>query len=101
MNGLNNFEIFLSLNNQLIQTIFCYVLCFFATKITYIVDEFSLITYDSNMWYNFRLREQKYILLMLQRSQQSFRFTGLGIINATMATFLNVSAKQCNLFSYY
>lgn len=94
--GLKNFEIFMCLNNQLIQTIFCYVLCYFATKITYIVGEISTITYGS-LWYNYPVKEQNFLLLMLQRSQQEFRFTGFGIINATMATFLSVSKNGYKL----
>lgn len=86
---MNNFEIFLCLNNQLIQTIFCYVLCNFATNITHVLGEVSTITYGS-MWYTYPVKEQTFLILMLRRSQETIKFSGFGIIPATMATFLTV-----------
>lgn len=88
--GLNKYQIFLSLNNQLIQTVFCYVLCFSGTNISHVANEFATITYSS-MWCEYPVKEQEFIRLIIQEAQQPVIFNGLGIINCTVATFLSVS----------
>lgn len=88
--GLNNYEIFLSLNNQLIQTVFCYVLFFFDTNISHVASEFATITYSS-MWYKYPVKEQDFIRLIIHEAQQSFIFNGLEILDCNVATFLSVS----------
>lgn len=79
--GLNNNEIFLSLNNELIQTVFCYVLFFFDTNNSHVPSEFATIT----------VKEQDFIRLIIQEAQQSFIFNGLEILDCNVATFLSVS----------
>lgn len=87
--NLLSYDTFFSLNNLLIQTIFCYVLCYFSTKMSFNASRFATITYDST-WYEYPVEQQKCIILMIKRSQKSFGLSGYGIISCSMATFLSV-----------
>lgn len=54
------------------------------------VFEMDTITFTST-WYNYPVHDQKFIALIIQRSHKRFEFTGYGMINCTLATFLSVS----------
>lgn len=74
----------------MIETIFCYVLCYFGTEIPHIAMKFATIAYDS-MWYMYPIKEQELMKIVIQRSQQPIKFNGYGIINCNLAMFLSVS----------
>lgn len=98
--NLLSYDTFFSLNNLLIQTIFCYVLCYFSTKMSFNAGRFATITYDST-WYEYPVEQQKCIILMIKRSQKSFGLSGYGIISCSMATFLSVWPDIQLIFQKY
>lgn len=55
--------------------------------------EFAGIVYNS-LWYEMPLKEQKAIMLMMQRSQKEFRLTGLELVDCSLATFLEVTSNN-------
>lgn len=73
----------------LTYSIICYVYCRFSENITSKSLEIGDIVYNS-LWYKMPLKEQKLIILMIQRSQKEFRLSGLGLVDCSLATFLAV-----------
>lgn len=98
--NLLSYDTFFSLNNLLIQTIFCYVLCYFSTKMSFNASRFAAITYDST-WYEYPVEQQKCIIFMIERSQRSFDLSGYGIISCSMATFLSVGPEVPTILKNY
>lgn len=66
-----------------------FVYCYFSTQMTIHTDQIRQMTYHAQ-WFNYPLRSQKKIILVLMRTQKSVKFTGCQLITATLETFLKV-----------
>lgn len=72
------------------QTIFNFIICYFADTVTYASLNIANILYDMN-WYEFSIEERKLILIMIQRAQITFHFKGNNSIACSLHTFLKVT----------
>lgn len=70
--------------------------CHYATLITEQIEDVGFSAYDSN-WFDLPMDIQKYIILIIMRSQEELYFTGLGMIYCTVETLGKVRVmKQKN-----
>lgn len=68
----------------------CGLLCHFATKIS--IQAESIATCVTNLkWYNYPIKYQLYLKLILLRAQRPVAFHGFGIISCNMEIFLAVN----------
>lgn len=67
-----------------------FLICFFATMATNCVASIGINAYGLN-WYDFPAKLQKYIILIMLRSQHPPYFSGLNFIFCTIENFGNVS----------
>lgn len=67
-----------------------FLFCFYSNRIIDRISDIGTTTYDLN-WFNFPTHLQKYITLIVARSQQPIYFTGLGLIYCTIENFGMVS----------
>lgn len=63
-----------------------YLFCYFATRTTKRVLSIGDSVYDMN-WYEFPVTLQKYITLIIARSQKEVHFTGFTMVRCTLAVF--------------
>lgn len=66
--------------------IFCYYANITTDRISYISDS----VYDLN-WYDYPSKQQKYMILIINRSNKSIFFSGLNLVRCTLETFGKVS----------
>lgn len=64
--------------------------CYFASVTTEKVSSVGDIAYCSN-WYEYPIHLQKYVTLVIVRSQEPMYFTGFNLIRCTVETFGKVS----------
>lgn len=74
-----------------IHTTMVFILCFYAEKYTTLSFDVIDTVYSDLIWYELPVRQQKFVILSICRSQEQFRLTGLGIFDASMEIFLKVS----------
>lgn len=72
---------------MLFQTFF---FCKLSESITSKLYSIGDIFYEAN-WYTLPVRQQKWLILPIQRSQREFRLKGFGIIDCSLWIFLSVS----------
>lgn len=77
-----------------------FLICFFATMATNCVASIGINAYGLN-WYDFPAKLQKYIIMIVLRSQQPAYFSGLNLIFCTIETFGNVSNVFYSSFSAF
>lgn len=65
------------------SSIWPFLFCYFATFATYRVAAIAQAAYDSN-WLDLPPRLQKYIILIITRSQETIHFTGFGLFSCTL-----------------
>lgn len=70
-----------------------FLYCYFATIASDRVLNVGKKTFDSN-WYDFPQDLQKYIVLIISRSQKPIYFTGLGLVHCTLETLGKVSSTN-------
>lgn len=92
-----NFNILLNLNSLATQILFNYISCYHANNLTLKSWSTSDIAYNT-LWYTFPVDSQRSIMQMIQRSQKPFYLKGFGIVDCSLATFLNVRKKKICLF---
>lgn len=78
--------------------IFCafvwpFFFCMFATSASEQVSYTGRTMYNSN-WYYFPLKQQKYVVLVVNRSQDILYFTGMNLIRCTLESFAKVRSIQ-------
>lgn len=66
-----------------------YIYCYLSENITTTLTEVGDIFYHFN-WYNLPPRQQKLLMLPIQRAHIELRLTGLGIVNVSLGVFLSV-----------
>lgn len=72
-----------------------FLFCNYATIATENVDEIGFRTYASD-WFNYPLYVQKYIILIIARSQEPIQFTGFNLIYCNREMFGKVFILQLN-----
>lgn len=85
-----NFSILLNMNSFFTQILLNYISCYHANNVTLKSSSVADIAYDMR-WYTFPVQEQRFIIRMIQRAQKPFHLKGFGIVDCTLATFLNVN----------
>lgn len=67
-----------------------FLYCYYATLLT---TTLTLIgkTVSECRWYSYPIKLQKYLILMIRRTQVPFEFNGLNILNCNLPTFGLVS----------
>lgn len=68
------------------------IFCYFANWASDRVEENGDTVYDLN-WRDYPVDMQKYVVLMLARSQERIEFNGLGLAKCTLESF----GKVCNI----
>lgn len=66
-----------------------YTYCYFSEAITTKSFGIGADTYDL-LWNEMTMQQQKATMLIIGKSQQEFRLTGLGLVDCSMETFLSV-----------
>lgn len=79
-------ELYISFNSVCINIVVVYSDCYYANLVT---DRTTQIADDaySCPWYTYTTCMKKSIALLIQQSQKSFYYTGLGLMHCTLATF--------------
>lgn len=81
------------------QTVFNFIICYFADTVTYASLNVANVLYDMN-WFEFPIEERKHILIMIQRAQTHFHFKGNDSIVCSLPTFLKVQFFLNNYFTF-
>lgn len=63
-----------------------FLFCYFATRTTERIARIAGMTFSSN-WFDYPTGVQKYVVLIIARSQVPSQFTGLGLFDCTLAVF--------------
>lgn len=69
-----------------------FLFCNYANIATDRIDEIGLLTYTTD-WFNYPLDLQKYMILIIARSQLPTQFTGLNLIYCNKEVFGKVFSK--------
>lgn len=77
-----------------------YLFAFYATYITNRITFIGYSVYSTN-WYDYPLDLQKYLILIIIRSQESVNFHGLNLIYCTMEVFGKVGVENIIIFSLF
>lgn len=73
--------------------------CYYASWITEEIDDTGATAYATH-WFDLPIKMQRYVILMMIRTNESLNFTGLDIINCDMETlgkveeFVDTSVSQ-------
>lgn len=67
--------------------------CYFANSVTDRVSAISYTVYDMN-WYDQPVKMQKYVILMIARTHERIRFSGLGLIACSIEVFGEVCSSS-------
>lgn len=59
--------------------------CYYASSITQRIEDTAVTAYSSK-WFDLHIKLQKFVILMMIRSQEELHFTGWSIIYCTMET---------------
>ena len=76
--------------------LFCYFANLATDRVSYVCDTI----YDPS-WFDQPIDMQKYVILMIARSQERIYFTGLGLMSCSMAVFGNVYIKSNHYFDIF
>lgn len=79
----------LNVNALINQLVFNYVTCNYSTNVVEKVNTIGDTVFDAH-WYKFPALEQKFMSLVIQRTQKSVQLTGFGIITCSKSTYLLV-----------
>lgn len=67
-----------------------FVFCFIADRTTSSLATVGDMAYQS-MWYKYRVRQQKYIILIIRRAEKPVNFYGLKMVDCNLKRFSTVS----------
>lgn len=73
-----------------IHTTMVFILCYYAEKFTTQSFDVMDTVYSDLLWYKLPIKQQKFAIMPISRSQVQFRLEALGIFNASMEIFLKV-----------
>lgn len=83
----------MAMNALFLQTVFNFIICFFADIVTSASLNVSDTLYNVD-WFEFPIKEQQMISFMIRRAQIPFHFRGNNSITCSMQTFLRVSVQS-------
>lgn len=69
------------------------IYCYFATIATNRISMIGYSAYDTN-WFEYPPKLQKYMILIIARSQETIYFTGFNLVYCTLEVFAKVSIFQ-------
>lgn len=75
---------------NMVLTSYVFVFCFIGTIITDKCFEMAKIVFETN-WYASPIEHQRYVILILARSQKPFYFHGYGFVPCSLMMFKSVS----------
>lgn len=84
-----NVRLAANLNLLLIYLMACYIYSYFSEAVTTNSFKIGDDVYNS-LWNEMPVKQQKVIILIINRSQKEFRLRGLGMIDCSLAKFLAV-----------
>lgn len=91
-----NINMFYLLASVFAPLTWLFVYCFTSNFVNhYLTSNINDEIYGSN-WYIYPLNLQKYLILILARSQRELNFTGFGLFRCTVEMFGRL--KQCSIF---
>lgn len=67
-----------------------FVFCYFGNIVTVEATEVAFYAYQS-YWYEYPLRMQWYVIMIMQQSQKPFYLKGFGLITCSLESFRRVS----------
>lgn len=67
-----------------------YILCHYAEKLTTQSFKVTRMVYSDLLWYQMPIRQEKTIIMPLQRAQLQFRLEGYGIYSCSLHLFVTV-----------
>lgn len=68
-------------------------LCYLGTKIAFRVNYVADIAYNMK-WYNYPVKLQPFVLLIMIRAEKSFYLSGYGLMPCTLNNFLQVNQNH-------
>lgn len=79
-----------------------FILCHFSEKFTDRSYDVGDVIYSDLLWYKLSIRQQKLLILPIQRAQKLFRLRGYGIFDCSLELFLKVNPNsfQCHLILF-
>lgn len=87
------FDVLLAINALFTQTVFNFIICYFADIVTGASLNVAETLYNVD-WFEFPVKEQQMISFMIRRAQIPFHFRGNNSITCSMQTFLRVSGQS-------
>lgn len=88
-NGLLSLEGLCAIIASAIALLVLYIHCYASEHLTADLMAIGDIFYDST-WYRLPVKQQKLLVLPIQRATQEFRLKGSGLIDCSLAVFLSV-----------
>lgn len=79
-----------SIMTTLALILIIFIFCYYGNMVTWECHLVSISAYDT-LWYLYPIQMQKHIILIMQRSQRPFLFTGFKITICSLQSFTNVS----------
>lgn len=84
-----SYDTLISTYIMVIVIVVTFVYCHLSSQTTTYLLSVNDIIYDCD-WFMLPMKQQKLIILPMQRSQRAFYFNGLGLVNCSSMTFLSV-----------
>lgn len=84
---------YVSLNSIMLQSALIWFFCYHSSLVTIRMGQVAEIAY-SMPWYTFSMDSQKCVTMMIQRSNQHFGYSGLGILQCDLQTLSMVNESQ-------
>lgn len=82
----------------LTSLVFNFFICSYSEDLTQRSLDVADIIYDSN-WYRLQYKQQKLLIMSIQRSQRIFRLKGFQIVDCSMEIFLKVRLNSFSLLT--
>lgn len=70
-----------------------FIFCYYGNMVTWECNSIPISAYET-LWYLYPIHLQKHIILILQRSQRPFYFTGFEMTTCSLQSFTNVSGPR-------
>lgn len=77
----------------LTSLVFNFFICSYSEDLTQRSFDVAEIIYDSN-WYQLQYKQQKLLIMSIQRSRRIFRLKGFQIVDCSMEIFLKVRLNE-------
>lgn len=88
-----NLDLLAIILSVLCATVTMLLMCYLSHKITTELFEISDIIYQSS-WYEYSEPSKRLLLLMMMKAQRPVEFSGFGLINSSLETYLKASEHR-------